>query len=1107
MQFLSSISGLPISAASAGYAPTNGADVSAIASAYADPKLDATASASFYPADNPSGFITGVDLTNYATTGYVDSSVSGKLDTTAFSDVSGNFLTAVPEEYATTAFVDSSVSGKLDSSASGDFYSTSNPSGFITGIDLSDYATTSYVDSSVSSKMDTAEMSSYVPFSAISADENSSITSINGSSIGGAQVVTSITTGGYGVRAINGMDINASHMVFGAAASDNNYAVKLGSSQEAGVFLTGSFGTAYYKVNELKLNRGNTGFIGFNIGGAGSQITATSYAGGKFSAGGTGVSRSYFTAFNASASASIEVTGGSAMVNLSDTGYTSTIYPSSIPYWNGKLDSSAIECDTASAITAIGGSAIAGGGGVDEATVSAIASAYADPKQDASAMTGYIPTSESANYYSTSNPSGFITSVDLSDYATTAYVDSSVSSKLDETAFSTVSGSFLTAVPAGYATESYVDSAVSGKLDSSSQVVTSTGSASAMMMGGTSYYASQINGLDISAQKAYAADVWMHAGDKLDTSSIETSVDGITGIAGTAIAGGGASYTSPSGTIIVGADTLEGTDSGVGITNLTSYQKSGYLGTTYGVSASGSSNYPTIFKLSGSAGTLSCRISSNGAYYTSVFVEELNGPVVIPSGSWRIQKNNYAPMYWTAENYYSGTANVQLAHKSDVAVTSITRTRFYDYSTNPATTGTAVSAINGEPIQARSALSAHISQYARYTDDGRPLSAMVTATPYSKNGTIHVTGLEVEGSDSAFMPSPYVESGAVTAVPSEWQSSESATHWTYQWNTDTSAKISRIDISGLNSAGSVSIRLGNYRGDGGFSTSLVLASYVTSVYELKAPFYVDYVYLDVSSQNSASSISSITFTAYSQESGTVVPLAHASSLPTYGYDGTAITSIDGSAIGGGGGGIDSATCSAIASAYAESSVSAVSGNYYSTSNPSGFITGVDLSPYQLTADMSGYLGTGESANYYSTSNPSGFITGVDLSDYATTAYVDSSVSGKLDTTAFNSGDFYSTSNPSGFLTATYTGDGTQVYATGTETSTNQFSAANASAGASIIAGTKARVRLWDSDYTGNMYASSIQHWNNKLDGSSIQYVAGSSDATANGVLYILTGNA
>ena len=90
-------------------------------------KLDASASSEFYPmTGNPSGFLTSVDLTDYATTAYVDSSVSGKMDASA----SGQFQ------------------------LSGEYYSASNPSGFITGVDLSDYATTAYVDSSVSSKVD-----------------------------------------------------------------------------------------------------------------------------------------------------------------------------------------------------------------------------------------------------------------------------------------------------------------------------------------------------------------------------------------------------------------------------------------------------------------------------------------------------------------------------------------------------------------------------------------------------------------------------------------------------------------------------------------------------------------------------------------------------------------------------------------------------------------------------------------------------------------------------------------------------------------------------------------------------------------------------------------
>ena len=99
------------------------------------------------------------------------------------------------------------------------------------------------------------------------------------------------------------------------------------------------------------------------------------------------------------------------------------------------------------------------------------------------------------------------------------------------------------------------------------------------------------------------------------------------------------------------------------------------------------------------------------------------------------------------------------------------------------------------------------------------------------------------------------------------------------------------------------------------------------------------------------------------------------------------------------------------------------GEYYSASNPSGFITGVDLTPYQTTADMTAYqhvgdyLTTADSANFYTIDNPSGFITGVDLSDYATTA----ELAGKQDAgdylSATESANYYPmTGNPSGFLT-------------------------------------------------------------------------------------------
>lgn len=133
-----------------------------------DDKLDTTAFSTV-----SGDFLTShQSLAGYATESYVDSAVSGKLDVTA----SSQFLTSLPEDLAYTSDVASAVSGKLDNSASSLWYPMSgNPSGFLTAHQsLAGYATEQYVDSAVSSKLDTsaydsaqfqltADMSGYQP--------------------------------------------------------------------------------------------------------------------------------------------------------------------------------------------------------------------------------------------------------------------------------------------------------------------------------------------------------------------------------------------------------------------------------------------------------------------------------------------------------------------------------------------------------------------------------------------------------------------------------------------------------------------------------------------------------------------------------------------------------------------------------------------------------------------------------------------------------------------------------------------------------------------------------------------------------------------------------
>ena len=132
-------------------------------------KMDASASGNFYPSGNPSGFITGVDLSPYqeksGMSAYMpvsssgefapsgdyayNSGLSSKLDASASSMFQPSGHYAPSGDYA----FNSSVSSKLDASASGNFYPmTGNPSGFLTGVDLSQY-------------QEKSGMSAYVPAS------------------------------------------------------------------------------------------------------------------------------------------------------------------------------------------------------------------------------------------------------------------------------------------------------------------------------------------------------------------------------------------------------------------------------------------------------------------------------------------------------------------------------------------------------------------------------------------------------------------------------------------------------------------------------------------------------------------------------------------------------------------------------------------------------------------------------------------------------------------------------------------------------------------------------------------------------------------------------
>lgn len=119
----------------------------------------------------------------------------------------------------------------------------------------------------------------------------------------------------------------------------------------------------------------------------------------------------------------------------------------------GLIPYSALEY-SAQVITGISGSAIGGQGGTDSATVSAIASAYAE-----SAASGKLDNSASGLWYPlTGNPSGFLTGVDLTPYA----YESSVSSKVDQSAFDQCCSSMSSVVSSLETSVTSMSSVVSG---------------------------------------------------------------------------------------------------------------------------------------------------------------------------------------------------------------------------------------------------------------------------------------------------------------------------------------------------------------------------------------------------------------------------------------------------------------------------------------------------------------------------------------------------------------------------------------------------------------------------------------------------------------------
>lgn len=272
--------------------------------------MSASESSSFYPmTGNPSGFLTSVDLSDYATTAYVDSSVSGKMDATAsgylqpsgdyaynsslssylYASASSLFQSAGNYQTAGDYAYNSAVSSKLDASASSEFYLTSNPSGFITGVDLDGYATTAYVDSSVSGKMDKSESSSFYPMTGNPSGFLTSVdlsdyattayvdSSVSGKLDASAQVVTSILKFVHydqsSVCQINEMPIRAASAEMG---TDGRYISSLASKSSLSSYYPTSNPSGFITDSTL-VNYATTAYVDSSVSGKMDKTESSSF--------------------------------------------------------------------------------------------------------------------------------------------------------------------------------------------------------------------------------------------------------------------------------------------------------------------------------------------------------------------------------------------------------------------------------------------------------------------------------------------------------------------------------------------------------------------------------------------------------------------------------------------------------------------------------------------------------------------------------------------------------------------------------------------------------------------------------------------------------------
>ena len=650
---------------------------------------------------------------------------------------------------------------------------------------------------------------------------------------------------------------------------------------------------------------------------------------------------------------------------------------------------SAIDNNSMGQVTGINGSAIAGG--LDSASVSSIASSVASAytesafsslssKADSSALSAYATTAyvdgmvsgkldttafNSGDFYPTSNPSGFITGVDLGDYATTGFVESAVSGKLDTSAFASASAGFA---PAGdYAfnssLSSYLPTSASGAFQPS---------------GDYAFNSAVSSKLDASASGNFVMNAAMTSW--IPYSALGYSGTAISGIGGSSLAGmGGGDYT---GIYPVNVDNTAREISVDSLPLVTDSSMTAY-------SSAGSSVIGVNMDiLSSKQDTLSF------AYNAADQISSINGSA--------LGGMDEAAVSGIASAYAQSAASSKLDKTAQV-VTATGSASAEEYGSWPLTTSYLVSSINGSALlpygyselsgnsanwnYTYTAVTANSSQWISVYNTVNSNSASWSGSTgggsvVSPSGTILVTnGNEIEGTNSAVYTASSEGGEGFTSLLTP--------------NTGSIGNIMQLlttgTVPGPGATLSIpladpwtNIRITLYGRDSNYNYAS--ASGLATAHNTIAVIPMGVITGEISaSADQWFNLRTGEMLTAQNDGGMIITTGVAELAWKSAVDNVTNTVATNSASWGQGG-VSPVTVSSIASSYAESAASSKldttafnSGDFYSTANPSGFITGVDLTPYQPTSAMSGYIPTSMSSDFQQVSGMSSYALSSDVS--------------------------------------------------------------------------------------------------------------------------------